>query len=163
MTPEEARKIYFNKWYKILKDEYVAQDVWNYMRSYSLDVPVGYELKIWRLNSTKLPVTVDLRYKTACNASKSVPYKKWFYSNALFWVKAANPNRKLEGPYIHFVVPQTEYNGPTERAYFKTISKSRKNEFEKKRGTKALSRSDYKRLKKQRECKSIAEKGSLER
>lgn len=163
MTPEQARQIHYNKWYDILKHEWVAQDVLNYIRSCPFDVPVGYELKIWRLNSTKLPVMVDLRYRTACDETDKVPYDKWCYRNAAFWVKACNPDQNLKGPYIYFNWPKSVYIGPTERVYFSTISAKRRSEFEKqeKRKPKIFSRTDYKRIKKQQANKLIAEKGSL--
>ena len=162
MTPDEARKIYYKKWYNLLKGEWLTQDVWNHLRSCPFDVPAGYELKIWRLNSTKLPVWVDLRYRTACNETKKIPYDKWCYGNAAFWVKEQNPGKVPNGPYMYFNWPKTVYIGPTERIFQKTVPWKNLASYEKKGAKpKIRSRSDYKRLKKQRECKLIAEKGSL--
>lgn len=165
MTPEQARQIHYDKWYDILKHEWVTTDVWNYIRHCPFDVPAGYELKIWRLNSTKLPVVVDLRYRTACDETAKIPYDKWCYRNAAFWVKACNPGHEQpKGPYMYFNWPKSVYAGPTERVYLSTVSAKRRSEFEKheKRKPKIFSRADYKRIKKQQANKLIAEKGSLE-
>lgn len=159
MTVEEAKKALFDAYYEYEKFMYGRQNVWNLeCKARGLYVPKGYVPKVFRLNSTKLPIIVDLRYRTASWYDIPMTYHKWYYRNAHFWIKDLNPGKVLENTgWTHINMPQDQYNGNTERVYDKTTSYKRRVESEKE---KVLSRSQKKILKKQKRCKLAAEKGS---
>lgn len=162
MPVEEARQKYLNIWIKINNQRYGTQSAWNDLSDRGIWVPEGFETKVFRLDSKNLPVVVDLRYRTALNQHKKITWDKWYYRNAHFWVKALNPNRTFENTGgLPFNIPKDQYNGSCKYIYGINCPHSKRKDDEKTK-TKNLSRSEFKKLKHQKECKSIAEKGSPE-
>jgi len=160
MTIEEVRQGYLNMWIKIHENSYGPQFAWNEISERGIWVPEGFETKVFRLDSKKLPVVVDLRYRTALNQHKKIKWDKWYYRNAHFWVKALNPNKTMENTGgLPFNLPKDQYNGKCTYEYGINCPHAKRKEDKK---IKNLSRSEFKKLKHQKECKSIAEKGSPE-
>lgn len=93
MTVEEMHKAYYDDIYAMHCRSLKAQSVWNNCFS-SLNVPVGYDVKVFRLNSKRCPVEVDMRYRAAYDRRRVKDWNKWRYRNALFAVKALNPGEK---------------------------------------------------------------------
>lgn len=162
MPIDEARQGYLNMWYAIKEKSYGHQNAWNELSERGIYVPKGFYTKVFRLDSKKLPVIVDLRYRVAIERHKKVTWDKWYYRNAHFWVKALNPDKTIENSGgLPFNIPKEQYNGKCVYEYGITCSHKSRNAKEHP-DAHVLSRSEYKKLKHQKDCKSIAEKGSPE-
>lgn len=161
MSVEEARKAYVNLWFGIKTKCYGTQGAWNELSDRGIYVPDGFYTKVFRLGSTKLPVTVDLRYRDGLVQGEKLKWDKWYYRNAHFWVKELNPGKTLENTDgLPFELSKEQYNGSCTYEYgVNCPHKNRKKEDYHKEAH-VLSRHEFKKLKHQKECKSIAEKGS---
>ena len=75
---------------------YSSLGEWNNMRHYPSQIPEGYEMKIFRLNSKNCPIICDLRYRflmermpeSKTKIEKAKLWSKWDYRNPMFVVKA---------------------------------------------------------------------------
>ena len=92
LTVDEMRKKYHDKIYKMMADTHLALSVKNRLNS-GCWVPENYEVKMFRLNSKRCPVEVDLRYRFAYNHGWTKVFDKWKYRNALFFVKDRGTNK----------------------------------------------------------------------
>lgn len=98
MSAEDAMAEYRKKIREMESRSMLAQHVWNDLAN-TMRVPAGYDIKVFRLNSSKCPVDVDLRYRTAYNRGQIPTGDKWKYRNAVFIVKALYPGRSVSDFY----------------------------------------------------------------
>ena len=89
MTVDDMRKAHWQMWYETKQKSMLAQNAWNSISERAF-IPVGYELKVFRVNSKICPVEVDLRYRIAWNKGWIKTWDKWKWRNAPFMIKGLN-------------------------------------------------------------------------
>lgn len=93
--------------YFVNTTSYSSIGEWNHVRHYPSVIPVGYELKAFRLNSKNCPIICDLRHRYLIDTmpngkEKDKIWSKWDYRNPMFVVKAKiGPDFKWPEDFLH--------------------------------------------------------------
>jgi len=172
MTIKEMREIYRDIIWNSEANTWLGQRAWNFCK-YEIRVPVGFDVKVWRIGSKTCPVEVDLRYRTAYDSKITKYWDKWKYRNAFFFVKKLNEGKTIQDfhPSVRHVLVREALQFKdleTERCVnpnlpYKTREDNWKSDVRYERNKnlpKPLTRSERKILKKQKQNRLAAEKGS---